>query len=156
MKLTLIIICLFAFAFYLVKYHSPFQTTVTDPYYVEIRIDIHESNVQLVGFGKMNSYEDCQGRSLLFWMNILKDLGKVNVATQCKKEISAKYQKLFANEKMTATYVVYDRGTDGERDGRFLFYGIPSSQVFGKCEEITQKAKQHYSGKVYCIQGTVG
>jgi hypothetical protein len=89
-------------------------------------------------------------------MNILKDLGKVNVATQCKKEISAKYQKLFANEKMTATYVVYDSGADGERDGRFLFYGIPSSQVFGKCEGITQKAKRHYSGKVYCIQGTVG
>jgi hypothetical protein len=41
-ELTLIVICLLAFAFYLVKYHSPFQTTVTDPNYVEICIDIHE------------------------------------------------------------------------------------------------------------------
>lgn len=151
-----VIIAIIGIAYYVVNYHSPFQTQVTDPYYVEIRIDITQSDVQLVGFGKMNSYEDCQGRAFLVWMKSLEHLGKVNVSSSCNKTLSKRYQKLFENQPSAATYVAFDKGMDGERDGRFLFYGIPSSHVYQACEKVIEQMRQTYTGKIFCVQGTVG
>ncbi|MEJ2454106.1 MAG: hypothetical protein P8103_08120 [Candidatus Thiodiazotropha sp.] len=156
MKGILIVVVLLGLGYYVIFHHSPFQTKVTDPHYVEIRLIIHDHDIQMVGVGKMNSYEDCQARSMLVWVNSLKHLGEVNVNSECKKTLPKKYLKLFDNEKASATYIAFDKGQGGERDGRFLIYGVPSSHVYKACEEIIQKAKHSYSGKVYCIQGTVG
>ena len=156
LAITLVVLALFGMALYVINNHSPFQTKVTDPYYVEIRIDFNHSDVQLVGVSKMNSFEDCQARALIVWVKNLDELGRVKVASKCSKELPHKYMKLFENKASTATYVAFDKGGDGERDGRFLIYGIPSSHVYRECEKITAKAKQNFSGKVYCVQGTVG
>ncbi|WP_260292807.1 hypothetical protein [Sedimenticola hydrogenitrophicus] len=155
MKGIIIALALIAVGYYIYHNHSPFQTTVTDPYYAEIRINIRASNVQLVGFGKMNSLADCTARAALVWANTLKTLGEVEVKSDCKKEISARYRKLFVNEKIPASYIALDRGTDGERDARFIFYGIPSSYVSRECQTITQRIRQGYKGKVFCVQGSV-
>jgi len=156
MKLAIALLALAGLVYYVINYHSPFQTKVTDPYYVEVRIDINQSDVQLVGIGKMNSYEDCQARAFIVWAKSLDKVGRVKVASTCKRELPKKYTKLFDNQAATATYVAFDRGRDEERDGRFLIYGIPSSHVYKECEKITKEAKQTYSGKIYCVQGTVG
>ncbi|MEJ2692679.1 MAG: hypothetical protein P8166_06350 [Candidatus Thiodiazotropha sp.] len=106
--------------------------------------------------GKMNSYEDCKVRSLLVWKNSLEQIGEVSLKSECKKELAKKYLKLFDNMQTTATYVVFDKGNDEERDGRFLFYGLPSSLVYEHCETIAKKITGSYTGKVYCIKGSVG
>lgn len=156
MKGILTVLALTALGYYLYHNHSPFQTTVTDPYYAEIRINIRASNVQLVGFGKMNSLADCTARAALVWANSLQSLGEVEVKSDCKKEIGARYRRLFENEKVAASYIALDRGNDHERDGRFIFYGIPSSVVSRECDAITRQIGKGYQGKVFCVQGSVG
>ncbi|MCU7806253.1 MAG: hypothetical protein KZQ73_00040 [Candidatus Thiodiazotropha sp. (ex Semelilucina semeliformis)] len=156
MKIVVYLLVVSGLIYYVMTHHSPFQTEATDPYFVEIRLDIKESDVQLVGVGKMFSLEDCQARAALVWMDTLKHLGQVRVSSNCKKDLPKKYLKLFDNKKSSASYVAFDRGEGGERDARFLFYGIPSSYVYKECETLTKKAKESYSGDIYCVQGTVG
>jgi hypothetical protein len=155
-KVLLIIAALLGLGYYIINYHSPFQTEVTEPYYVEIRVNYPEHDVQMVGVGKMNSYEDCKVRSAIVWAKSLEHLGEVKIDTECKKELPNKFLKLFSNQQASASYVAFDKGQESERDARFLIYGIPSSYVAKECEKITQKAKEEYSGKVYCIRGSVG
>ncbi len=156
MKAVLIIAALIGLGYYILNYHSPFQTEVTDPYYSEIRVKLREHDVELVGIGKMNSFEDCQARSLLVWVHSLKHIGEVKLDSECKQTVSGKYMKLFDNKQATASYIAFDKGQPGERDARFLIYGVPSSHVYKACDEITKKAKERYSGAVYCVQGSVG
>lgn len=156
MKGLLIVAALLGLGYYVIAFHSPFQTVVTDPYYAEIRVSLRDHNVQMVGITRMNSYEDCQARSLLVWAHSLKHMGEVKLNSDCKKAIPNKYSKLFENKQASASYIAFDKGQDGERDGRFLIYGVPSSLVFKECEKITRQAKQVYTGSVYCIQGSVG
>jgi hypothetical protein len=155
-KLLFAIAGLLGLGYYIYHNHSPFQTEVTDPHYVEIRLNYQAQDVQLVGVGKMNSYEDCTARALIVWASSLEHMGNIRVNSECKKDLPQKYLKLFDNKKTHATYVAFDKGEGGERDGRFLIYGVPASHVYKSCEEITKKAKEKYSGEVYCIQGTVG
>jgi len=146
-------------AYYVISHHSPFQTAVTDPHYVKIRVEITlpKANIQLVGIGKMNSYEDCQARALLFWADNLAHLGQAKIDAECKKDIPNKYLKLFDNKQSTATYIAFDKGNDGERDGRFLIYGVPSSLAHEACEKLVEESEgANYSGKIYCVRGSVG
>ena len=131
MKILIFLLALTGFSYYVLTHHSPFQTEVTDPYYVEIRIDVplKSTTLQMVGVGKMYSLQDCQARSLVVWANMLKHLGEVSVDTQCKKTLAKRYLKLFENQQVSATYIVYDKGRDEERDGRFLIYGAPSTMA---------------------------
>ena len=67
-----------------------------------------------------------------------------------------RYEGLFSNRVIHATYLALDRGNSGERDGRFIIYGVPSSEVSKVCPVIIATIKQRYRGKVECIQGTIG
>ncbi len=156
MKALLVVAALLGLGYYIYNYHSPFQTEVTDPYFIEIRIKYQEYDVELVGVGRMNSYEDCQARALLVWADTLKTIGDVSLKSKCQKELSKKYLKLFNNQQTSATYVVFEKGKDEERDGRFLFYGLPSSLVHEHCETVAKKISGTYTGKVYCVKGSVG
>ncbi len=156
MKAVLIIAALIGLGYYILNYHSPFQTEVTDPYYSEIRVKLREHDVELVGIGKMNSFEDCQARSLIVWANTLEHLGEVSFNSQCTKTLPKRFLKLFENEQTSASYIAFDKGRGEERDGRFLFYGIPASHVYQACEKIIKEITQSYSGAVYCVQGHVG
>lgn len=160
MKTFILLLILSGASYYVITHHSPFQTEVTDPYYVEIRIDVplQTTSLQMVGVGKMYSLQDCQARSLVVWANMLKHLGEVSVDTQCKKTLAKRYLKLFDNKQVSATYIVYDKGRDEERDGRFLIYGAPSSMAYDACKKVADKTKKKgvYTGEIYCIKGSVG
>ena len=160
MKVLILLLALAGFSYYLLTHHSPFHTEMTDPYYVEIRIDVplKTTKLQLVGVGKMYSLQDCQARSLVFWASMLEHLGEVSVDTQCKKTLAERFLKLFDNQQVSATYIAYDKGQDAERDGRFLIYGAPSSTAYEACRKLADKEKKEavYTGEIYCIKGSVG
>ncbi len=161
MKVTFAILALAGLlAYYVIAYHSPFQTEVTDPYFVEIRIDvpIRSEQLNLVGIGRMNSFEDCQIRSMLYWADMLQNIGKVKVSAECKKEVPEKFLKLFENQQATATYIAFDKGNGGERDARFLIYGAASGMAFEACEKFVEKTANNseYQGRIYCVKGSIG
>jgi len=143
--------------YYIYTNHSPFQTKITDPYFVEIRISVNNTNVELVGFGKMFSHADCLARSAKVWSNAFKHTGKLNITNlECSKTIPSRREKLFDNKAISASYLALDRGNNRERDGRFIFYGVPSSHVIKECNKIIASAKRNYKGNVYCVKGKIG
>ncbi|HEC18269.1 MAG TPA: hypothetical protein ENI97_02885 [Gammaproteobacteria bacterium] len=156
MKKIIILIILAGGIQYVFSNHSPFQETMTEPYFVEIRVDDRENDIQLVGFGEMLSHEDCLGRAAIFWASVFEHIGKIEADATCSTELPERYQPLFDNQQFSATYVAFDKGSDGERNGRFVFYGVPSSVVAKACSRIISKAKQRYKGEIYCVQGHVG
>jgi hypothetical protein len=160
MKVLLVVLVMIGLGYYVITYHSPFQTEESEPYFVEIRFEapVRSNKLQMVGVGKMYSLEDCQVRSALTWNNLLDQIGRVSVDTECKKEVSKKYLRLFDNRQTTATYIAFDKGEEGERDARFLIYGAPSSMAYEACKLFVEKAKNEmsYAGEIYCIKGSVG
>ena len=155
---SLIIVLLLGLAAYYGwnKFSSPTAPTEAESVYVEFRVKFPD-DIELVGFGRMDSMEDCEQRSEIFWGNVLASGNNAKMSpTKCGIKLSPRYQALFANKVSTATYLSFDRGNAGERDGRFIIYGVPSSQVMSECPAIIAKFKENYTGEVKCIQGTVG
>lgn len=127
-----------------------------DPVYAEFRVK-YENGVELVGVGRMNSQSDCEQRAAEFWRRVLASNAKAEVSpVRCDMTLPDRYDGLFVNRAMHATYIAMDRGNSGERDGRFLIYGVPSSEVVKVCPALIEVVKRNYKGKVDCIQGTVG
>ncbi len=158
MKGFFIFILIAATAYYAYENHSPFQTKITDPYYLEIRVKVIDTSFQIVGYGEMNSLTDCEVRGLLMWKEKFKNIGTVKITKNCTKEIPKKYKLLFENKPFRASYIAFDKGTISERNGRFVFYGIPSSLIKEECSKIINKISndRKYEGKIYCIKGNVG
>lgn len=127
------------------------------PHYAEFRIRLHANNIELVGFGKMTSLQDCLAHNAGVWSSAFSNSAEVKaVNTDCNKSLPKRYEKLFRNEPIQATYLVFERGSEEERDGRFIIYGIPSSLVMQECGRIISGIKRRYHGKVYCVEGKVG
>ncbi len=157
---NLIIVILFGIAAYYGWNHFSNATAtaeaITNPVYVEFRVE-YPNDIELVGFGRMDSLEDCELRAAIFWSNVFVAGDKVKMSSaKCGVKLSPRYQALFDNKVSTATYIAFDRGNSGERDGRFIIYGVPSSQVMSECPAIIEKFKQNFTGEVKCIQGKIG
>jgi hypothetical protein len=129
--------------------------TVKDPVYAEFRMK-YNNGVELVGIGRMDSQSDCERRADVFWRGVLADANAQMSSVHCDRKIAPRYEGLFSNRVIHATYVALDRGNSGERDGRFIIYGVPSSEVGKVCPTLISTIKQKYNGKVECVVGTVG
>ena len=127
------------------------------PVYAEIRLQNTDLGVELLGLGMMNSESDCQSRASHFWSKVLASNTRFTlVSTKCTQQIPARFQGIFENRQYHATYVSFEKGGIGERDGRFVIYGVPSTEMGRFCPEFVRKAKENYSGKVECVLGSVG
>jgi hypothetical protein len=127
-----------------------------NPVYADFRVK-YSNGVELVGIGRMDSQGDCERRADEFWRRTLAvESGTEISSVRCDKQLAARYEGLFSNRVIHATYIALDRGNSGERDGRFIVYGVPSSEVGKVCPTLIGIIKRTYSGKVECIQGTVG
>jgi hypothetical protein len=137
-------------------YQNRVPSEPIDPIFAEIRLR-HESGVELVGIAKMISPEDCEQRSEMFWKNVFKDGAQFDwVSGHCTREISERHLAMFSNNTIHATYIAMDKGTPAERDGRFVIYGVPSSDAASVCPALIKKLHEKYTGKIRCVQGTVG
>ena len=136
--------------------NSALSSAPANPVYAEFRVKFPD-DVELVGFGRMDSQEDCETRADVFWRDVLASGTQVQMSSvKCGTQLPARFQALFENKTAYATYIAMDRGNSGERDGRFLFYGVPSSEVMKHCPAFIDIIKKRFSGEVKCIQGSVG
>lgn len=154
MKAILFVIVLGAAAYWGWDYYN--NRMAKDPVYAEFRVK-YENGVELVGLGKMNSQPDCERRGAVFWRGVLASDAKVEIsAIRCDMQLPPRYEPLFSNQVAHATYIAMDRGNSGERDGRFIIFGVPASEVAKVCPSLIETIKRKYSGKVQCVQGSVG
>jgi hypothetical protein len=153
-KLVVILAIVGSVGYYVYQNKTPSEPT--DPIYAEIRLR-HENGVELVGIAKMFTPEDCERRSERFWNNVFKDGAQFEwVSGHCTREISERHLAMFSNKTIHATYISMDRGSSAERDGRFVIYGVPSSDAVSVCPALINKIREKYTGKIQCIQGTIG
>lgn len=128
-----------------------------DPMYAELRVKQADTGVELLGLGQMNSESDCQNRADRFWKRIFVSEQRFEIVSlQCVREVPARFQDLLAKRQCHATYISLEKGNGGERDGSFVIFGVPSSEVARVCPALVQQVKQNYSGKVECVRGSVG
>ena len=154
MKAIIFVVVLGAAAYWGWNYYN--NQMVTDPVYAEFRVK-YANGITLVGLGKMNSQPDCERRAAKFWRSVLAtDIQAEISAIRCDIQLPTRYETLFSNQTGTATYIAMDRGNSGERDGRFIILGAPSSDVISICPALIETIKRKYSGTVQCIQGSVG
>jgi hypothetical protein len=155
MKKIIVILVIAAGAGYY-AYQNKMPSEPVDPVYAEIRLR-HASGVELVGIGKMFSPDDCERRSERFWNTVFKDGAQFEwVSGHCTREITERHLAMFSNRTIHATYISMDRGSSGERDGRFVIYGVPSSDAASFCPALISRIREKYIGKIQCIQGTIG
>ena len=154
MKAIIFVVVLGAAAYWGWNYYN--HRMVKDPVYAEFRVK-YENGIELVGLGKMNSQSDCERRAAEFWRSVLASDARAEIsAIRCDIQLPIRYETLFSNQVATATYIAMDRGNSGERDGRFIIFGAPSSDVIKICPSLIETIKRKYSGTVQCIQGSVG
>jgi hypothetical protein len=156
MKMAIIVLVLMGAAYYLFNHETPLHLAESGPYYIEVRMDSGQGGLQLVGVVKLNSQDECEDGASASLEQIIDDIHHVSARAECMRELPEKFKKLFANEEATATYIAFDSGPEDGIDARFLFYGIPSSASYQKCEEMTKKVTKKHAGKVYCVQGSIG
>jgi len=155
MKKLLVILIIVGVAGYY-YYQKKMPSEPVDPVYAEIRLR-HENGVELVGIAKMFTPEDCDLRTEIFWNNIFKEGAQFKwVSGRCTREISERHLAMFSNKTIHATYISMDRGSSAERDGRFVIYGVPSSDAASACPTLVNKIREKYTGKIQCVQGTIG
>ena len=129
-----------------------------EPAYAEYRLSHRESGFELLGFIRMDSMDDCESRRqrVIAGMTKSSDGWRASSA-ECKPAMPERYVKLFDNAPIQATYIALTRGRGAdERDARLVFFGVPSSVTQKYCPRISEQLKRNYSGKITCIQGTVG
>jgi hypothetical protein len=134
------------------------MTEIADPTYAEIRFVHNEVKIEIVTFIKTNGDEDCQKASEEFIGGFLEGSEAEWSQTEkiCKKSINELYERVFNNEQIHATYIRIKEGWAWGYDSRIVFYGVPSSQAQGVCEEIAADIGERFNADVECVQGTVG
>lgn len=153
-KLLVILVAAGAIGYYFYQKKMPAEPV--DPVYAEIRLR-HENGVELVGIAKMFTPDDCERRSEIFWNNVFKEGAQFKwMSGRCTREVSERHLAMFSNKTIHATYISLDRGSSAERDGRFVIYGVPSSDAASVCPTLINKIREKYTGKIQCIQGTIG
>lgn len=127
-----------------------------NPVYAEFRVK-YSNGVELVGIGKMDSSSDCERRAEEVWRRTLATDANAQISPiRCDIQLPTRFEGLFSNKTTHATYLAMDRGDSSERDGRFIIYGVPSSEVVKVCPAIIEQIKRNYRGKIECIPGSVG
>ena len=76
------------------------------PVYAELRLKLGDTGVELVGIGKMNSDDDCHHRAERMWEEVLASNTQAQITSiRCTPEIAARYQGLFEDRVISATYI---------------------------------------------------
>ena len=153
MKIFILVVLVAGLGYYLYT-NSGNPTTIADPYYMEARIKFKVQNrdLTMVLVGKMVDLADCETRGKITWQGVFEKCTTCNfIDYQCKTELTTRYQALFAKQPTHTSYVVADRGTRFERDGRMIVWGLSKNESTEFCNYMKTTIKQKYSGQVSCI-----
>lgn len=130
-----------------------------EPTYAEFRIRDKHDRIELLGFARLDSPEDCETRRQLVLEKFTRNCKGCDAeyVGHCMSTMPERYAKLFDNVQIHATYLIFERGRDrDERDARMVIFGVPSSLAVQICPKVRERYKSTYSGTVSCVQGTVG
>lgn len=125
--------------------------------YSEFRISDPKTGIDLLVFGEMASMADCRDRSETVWDKVLRACDRcTHTSARCLQAMPERYAGLWREEPIHATYMVFERRDENERNGRLILFGVPSSAAARACEQLAQTLGRGYAGRIRCVQGSVG
>jgi len=158
MKALLILIVLGAGGYFAYQhFHADADAApqvIEDPVYADIRLDMHVGgrDLQFALFGKMASQSDCEQRSKKVWGRVIDGCREcVQQTAVCKTELEPRYQRLFDNAAIHSTYLSFNRGSQTERDGRMVIFGLTADEGDAVCDQAISRFQTNYTGKIECV-----
>jgi len=128
---------------------------IENPVYADIRLDMHVAgrDLQFALFGRMAGQEDCDRRARNAWGKVIEGCKEcVQQAPVCKAELEPRYQRLFDNVAIHSTYLSFTRGSDIERDGRMVIFGLTADEGDKVCEMALARFQPNYNGTIECVR----
>jgi hypothetical protein len=130
------------------------QEEVTKPVFLEARMKETQSGIEAVFLAATASRSECEARTALMIFSRCPTC-KFTKAS-CSDSLPTRFQGVWDGKPYRATYLHLTHGIEGERDGRLIFFSVPSSVVSGACPVIESKIRETYKGTIECRKGTVG
>ena len=128
---------------------------IENPVYADIRLDMRVArrDLQIALFGKMASQSDCEQRSRLAWGKLIEGCKEcVQRTSTCKAQLEPRYQRLFDDVPIPSTYITLNRGSEYERDGRMVIFGLTADEGDMICEQTVARFQSSYTGKMSCVK----
>lgn len=132
---------------------------ITNPVYLEMRINIgnDDRTLEAVGLMQTANDDDCwsfSGKAMsMLDRQIAKADRNVKVSLksiECKRELSPRNARLFDNEPTFLTYLSAARGNRFEREMRWIYWGTSVEESEMVCGMVPN-FQAHLKGKVSCI-----
>jgi len=125
--------------------------------YSEFRMSDPKTGIDLLMFAEMESMDDCRERSESAWEEVLHACERcTRTSARCLEVMPERYAGLWREEPIHATYMVFERKEEHERNGRMILFGVPSSIAARACEQLARNLGRGYAGRIRCVQGSVG
>ena len=128
--------------------------TITKPVFLEARMRDSQTDIEAVFLAATASNAECQARTALMMFSKCPTCRFTKV--KCSDALPSHFQTVWNGNPYRATYMMFTHGQKGERDGRLIFFRVPSSIVASACSLIEAKIREVYKGVIECRKGTVG
>lgn len=156
MKKPIFIIAAIALAIYGQKVYSENPVEIIDPVYLESRVNIAIPNtsrdVEVVLLGEMATHDDCARRLDHYHAKLLEDCNGCTIRlTECKTDIGARNEEIFADRKAPTAYLSLSKGNRFERNGRLILWGLNDEEARMVCNAARDSIGRKYRGTVKCI-----
>lgn len=167
MKNLLILIVLIAAGYAaLQKYRETRAVTmnpaeITAPVYAEMRVLIGRDGREweMVVFEATKDEAECQRSGSEFIEGFMRapksdpSEQRTLKSRECKRELPPRYQRLFANQPSSLTYLSLARGAPHEREIRLIYWGMSVEESNAVCG-LAPSMQTLRKGPVTCIQST--
>jgi hypothetical protein len=113
-----------------------------------------QSGIEAVFLAATASQTECQARTALAMFSRCPTCKFTKMS--CADELPSRFQNVWDGKPYRATYMIFTHGEKGERDGRLIFFSVPSSVVAGACPAMEARIRETYKGTIECRKGTIG
>jgi hypothetical protein len=156
MKTKVFVVVIIAIGIYFYKILSDNPSEITDPVYMESRVNIDVPNtsreLEVVFIGEMASKDDCTKRKRYYLEHLLEKCQFCTIKlTECKLDIHSRYKNLFLDRKTHTTYLRLTKGSRFERNGQLVVWGLTDEEAHFFCSDLKGRIKEKYTGTVKCI-----
>lgn len=134
-------------------------TEITAPVYTEMRVLLSQNGREweMVVFEASADEAECQRSGSEFIQGFL-GAPKAGISDrlsvkshECKRELPARYQRLFDNQPSSLTYLSLARGTAQEREIRVIYWGLSVDESHAVCS-LVPSTQAMRKGPVSCIR----
>lgn len=155
MKTLFVIAILGILSFYGYKHLQQEPAEITNPVFVEIRINMAAGGreIEAAVFGRMADDADCRLRAERLRNHLEANCKNcVSKSIECKAALLPRYAKFFDDVPSHATYLSLNHASPAERDIRLILWGLTGAEGDAICDQMKQIFSKIHSGPAKCVR----